>query len=82
MLYYVYTKEKGKIMSVKTRAAARLVKHLAFIVAVIVLVYLVFLSIPLDTFFMILGGLGVVFFSYQLFRIYVTMEEMSENRKK
>jgi hypothetical protein len=82
MLYYVYTKEKGKIMSVKTRAAARLVKHLAFIVAVMVLVYLVFLSIPLDTFFMILGGLGVVFFSYQLFRIYVTMEEMSENRKK
>ena len=82
MLYYVYTKEKGKIMSVKTRAAARLVKHLAFIVAVIVLVYLVFLSIPLDTFFMILGGLGVVFFSYQLFRIYVTIEEMSENRKK
>lgn len=69
-------------MSVKTRAAARLVKHLAFIVAVMVLVYLVFLSIPLDTFFMILGGLGVVFFSYQLFRIYVAMEEMAENRKK
>jgi hypothetical protein len=40
------------------------------------------LSIPLDTFFMILGGLGVVFFSYQLFRIYVAMEEMAENRKK
>jgi hypothetical protein len=78
----MYTKEKGKIMSVKTRAAARLVKHLAFIVAVMVLVYLVFLSIPLDTFFMILGGLGVVFFSYQLFRIYVAMEEMAENRKK
>jgi hypothetical protein len=78
----MYIKDKGKIMSVKTRAAARLVKHLAFIVAVMVLVYLVFLSIPLDTFFMILGGLGVVFFSYQLFRIYVTIEEMAENRKK
>ena len=82
MLYYVYTKEKGKIMSVKTRAAARLVKHLAFIVAVMVLVYLVFLSVPIDIFLMVLGGSGFVFFGYQMFKIYVSMEEMSENRKK
>ena len=82
MLYYVYTKEKGKIMSVKTRAAARMVKHLAFIVGVMVLVYLVALSIPLDTFLMILGGAGVAFFGYQMFKIYVTIEEMAENRKK
>jgi hypothetical protein len=69
-------------MSVKTRAAARLVKHLAFILGLMVLIYTVFLSIPVNIFLMILGGAGVVFFGYQLFRIYVTMEEMSENRKK
>jgi hypothetical protein len=69
-------------MSVKTRAAARLVKHLAFILGSMVLIYTVFLSIPVNIFLMILGGAGVVFFGYQLFRIYVTMEEMSENRKK
>jgi hypothetical protein len=69
-------------MSVKTRAAARLVKHLAFILGLMVLIYTVFLSIPVNIFLMILGGAGVIFFGYQLFRIYVTMEEMSENRKK
>ncbi len=69
-------------MSVKTRAAVRLIKHLAFIVGLMALVYTVFVSIPLDVFLMILGGTGVAFFSYQLFKIYVAMEEMAENRKK
>jgi hypothetical protein len=78
----MYIKDKGKIMSVKTRAAVRLIKHLAFIVGLMALVYTVFVSIPLDVFLMILGGTGVAFFSYQLFKIYVAMEEMAENRKK
>ena len=69
-------------MSVKTRAAVRLIKHLAFIVGLMALVYTVFVSIPVDVFLMILGGTGVAFFSYQLFKIYVSIEEMAENRKK
>jgi hypothetical protein len=78
----MYIKDKGKIMSVKTRAAVRLIKHLAFIVGLMALVYTVFVSIPVDVFLMILGGTGVAFFSYQLFKIYVSIEEMAENRKK
>jgi hypothetical protein len=69
-------------MSIKIRAAARLTKHLAFCVGLMVLIYTVFLSVPASVFLMILGGAGAIFFGYQLFRIYVTMEEMSENRKK
>ncbi len=69
-------------MSIKTRAAARLTKHLAFIIGVFVLIYTVFLSVPASVFLMILGGAGAVFFGYNLFMIYVSMEEMSENRKK
>jgi uncharacterized membrane protein len=69
-------------MSIKTRAAARLAKHLAFIIGVFVLIYTVFLSVPASVFLMILGGAGAVFFGYNLFMIYVSMEEMSENRKK
>ena len=69
-------------MSIKTRAAARLAKHLAFIIGVFVLIYTVFLSVPASVFLMILGGAGAVFFGYNLFMIYVSTEEMSENRKK
>lgn len=69
-------------MSIKTRAAARLAKHLAFIIGVFVLIYTVFLSVPASVFLMILGGAGAVFFGYNLFMIYVSMEEMSENLKK
>ena len=69
-------------MSIKTRAAARLAKHLAFIIGVFVLIYTVFLSVPASVFLMILGGAGAVFFGYNLFMIYVSLEEMSENRKK
>jgi hypothetical protein len=69
-------------MSTKTRAAARLAKHVAFILGSMLLIYIVFSSVPASVFLMILGGAGAAFFGYQLFRIYVTMEEMSENRKK
>lgn len=69
-------------MSIKTRAAARLAKHLAFIIGVFVLIYTVFLSVPTGVFLMILGGAGVVYFGYNLFMIYVSLEEMAENRKK
>jgi len=69
-------------MSTKTRAAARLAKHMAFILGSMLLIYTVFLSVPASVFLMILGGAGAIFFGYQLFMIYVSMEEMSENRKK
>ena len=69
-------------MSIKTRAAARLAKHLAFILGLMVLIYTVFLSVPAGVFLMILGGAGVVYFGYNLFMIYVSLEEMAENRKK
>jgi hypothetical protein len=49
---------------------------------VFVLIYTVFLSVPASVFLMILGGAGAVFFGYNLFMIYVSLEEMSENRKK
>lgn len=76
-------------MSIKTRAAARLAKHLAFILGSMLLIYIVFLSVPASVVLMILGGAGAVFFGYHLFMIYVSMEEMddmdnemSKNRKK
>jgi len=69
-------------MSIKVRAAARLLKHLAFASGLMVLIYTVFLSVPANVFLMILGGAGVAFFGYQLFMIYVSMEEMAENRNK
>lgn len=69
-------------MSIKTRAAMRLATHLSFMIGVMVLVYVVFLALPLDVFLMILGGAGFVFFMVQMFRIYVSIEEMAENRKK
>lgn len=69
-------------MSVKTRASLRLAKHLAFAIGLMAIVYMVFLAVPVSTFLMILGGAGTVFFGYQLFKIYVTMEEMAENRSK
>jgi len=69
-------------MSVKTRAAARLAKHLVISLGSMIAIYVAFTFMPADVFLMILGGTGLAFFSYQLFKIYVSMEEMAENRKK
>lgn len=69
-------------MSIKTRAAARLAKHMAMSLGSMLLVYTVFLSVPADVFLMILGGSGLAFCGYQLFLCYVRMEEMAENCKK
>jgi len=76
-------------MSIKTRAAARLAKHMAFILGCMLLIYIVFSSVPANVVLMIAGGAGVAFFGYHLFMIYVSMEEMDEmdreiskNRKK
>lgn len=69
-------------MSVKTRAAARLAKHLAVILSVISLIYVSFMFMSADVLLMILGGAGFVFSMVQVFKIYVSIEEMAENRKK
>lgn len=65
-------------MSIKTRAAARLAKHLAFILGSMLLIYIVFLSVPASVALMIMGGAGAAFFGYHLFMIYVSMEEMDD----
>ena len=65
-------------MSIKTRAAARLAKHVAFILCSMLLIYIVFLSVPASVVLMIVGGAGVAFFGYHLFMIYVSMEEMDD----
>ena len=69
-------------MTVQNRALIRLVKHLAISMGIILVVYLLATSIPVDIFIMILGAFGVAFFGYQIFKIYVTIEELEETRKK
>ena len=69
-------------MTVQNRALIRLVKHLAISIGIILVVYLLATSIPVDIFIMILGAFGVAFFGYQIFKIYVTIEELEETRKK
>ena len=69
-------------MTVQNRALIRLVKHLAISMGIILVVYLLATSLPVDIFIMILGAFGVAFFGYQIFKIYVTIEELEETRKK
>jgi hypothetical protein len=68
-------------MSIKTRAALRLAAHFMISVTVGAAVYAAvhFLSTP--TILTILGTAAVVFFGYQVFKIYVTLEEFKENNK-
>ena len=69
-------------MTVQNRALIRLAKHLAIFMGIILVVYLLATSLPVDIFIMILGAFGVAFFGYQIFKIYVTIEELEETRKK
>lgn len=69
-------------MSVQNRALIRLAKHLAIFMGIILVVYLLATSLPVDIFIMILGAFGVAFFGYQIFKVYVAVEEIYETRKK
>ena len=69
-------------MSVKTRALARLAKQLAFIMAIMLSIYVIFLMVPLDILMVALPLAGLTVALYQIFLIYVAQEQQRADAEK
>ena len=69
-------------MSVKTRALARLAKQLAFIMAIMLSIYVIFLMVPLDILMVALPLMGLAVALYQIFLIYVAQEQQRADAEK
>lgn len=79
-------------MTIKTRAAVRLAKHVAAFLGSMLLIYILLSSVPVIVVPMIVAVAIVAFVVYQFFKIYVAIEEtkdfedkmdkMDKNRKK
>ena len=68
-------------MSVQTRALIRMAKHLTAFVCGAALFYLLATFIPTNVFVTILCLFTIPFIAYQIFKIYVTIEELEESNK-
>ena len=68
-------------MSIKVRAALRLMSVIYVITAAMFAVYYITLNVPTITIVYCLSGAGVLFFIYQMFKVFVTLEEIEETRK-
>lgn len=68
-------------MSVQTRALIRMAKHLTAFVCGAALFYLLVTFIPTNVFITILFLLTIPFIGYQIFKMYVAMEEIKESNK-
>ena len=69
-------------MSVKTRALARLAKQLAFIMAIMLSIYVLFLMVPTQILVVALPLAGMAFALYQIFLIYVAQEQQRADAEK
>ena len=68
-------------MSVQTRALIRMAKHLTAFVCGAALFYLLATFIPANVFVIILCLFTIPFIAYQIFKMYVVMEEIKESNK-
>jgi hypothetical protein len=69
-------------MSVKIRAANRLLKHLTLIMAIMLSIYVIFLHVPTQILVVVLPLMGMVFALYQIFLIYVAQEQHRADAEK
>jgi hypothetical protein len=69
-------------MSIKTRAALRLAAHLAISVTAGAAIYAAITHLTPTTLMTVAGLAGVIFFGYQVFQMYVAVEQIKENNQK